>query len=238
MALVLVTGATRGIGLEVVRQLARAGHHALLGGRTARKSAAAAAHVAEALSGERHPATPAAVTPVVLDVTDPNGIEQAVRRLKDDFGKLDVLINNAAILLEEDRALSADQDDVLRKTMRTNLHGPVAVTRAVLPLMPAGGRVIMTSSGGGSMTDPIGGWAPAYCTSKAALNAATRHLAFELGSRNISVNAYCPGWTKTDMGGMSAPRTVEQAADTAVWLATAERIGTGSFYRDRMEIPW
>ncbi len=96
----------------------------------------------------------------------------------------------------------------------------------------------MTSSGGGSMTDPIGGWSPAYCVSKSALNALTRHFAYELSSQKISVNAYCPGWVRTDMGGKSAPRSVEQGADTAVWLATADKIETGKFYRDRKIIPW
>lgn len=96
----------------------------------------------------------------------------------------------------------------------------------------------MTSSQGGSMTDPVGGWSPAYCLSKSFLNAITRHLANELSGRNISVNAFDPGWVKTDMGGPSAPRQVEEGADTVVWLATSEKISTGKFYRSRKEIPW
>ena len=88
------------------------------------------------------------------------------------------------------------------------------------------------------MSDPVGGWSPAYCISKSLLNAITRHLAYELKSKNISVNAMCPGWVKTDMGGKSAPRNVEQGADTAVWLATADKIPTGKFFSDRKEIPW
>lgn len=96
----------------------------------------------------------------------------------------------------------------------------------------------MTSSGGGSMTDAVGGWSPAYCISKSALNAMTRHLAYELSDRQIAVNAYCPGWVRTDMGGKSAPRNVEQGADTAVWLATTEHINSGLFFRDRKVIPW
>jgi NAD(P)-dependent dehydrogenase (short-subunit alcohol dehydrogenase family) len=175
---------------------------------------------------------------LVLDVADPISIEQAAAYVKSEWGQLDVLINNAAVLLKEDQSLASGVADVFHKTMHTNVFGPVAVTRALLPLMPAGARIIMTSSGGGSMTDPVGGWSPVYCVSKSSLNAATRHLAYELASRNISVNAYCPGWVRTDMGGKSAPRSVEQGADTAVWLATTNPIPTGRFFRDRKEIPW
>ncbi len=88
------------------------------------------------------------------------------------------------------------------------------------------------------MSDPAGGWSPAYCVSKSFLNAITKHLAYELSNRSISVNAFDPGWVKTDMGGRSAPGSVEQGADTAVWLATAEHVGTGKFYYSRKEIPW
>lgn len=229
MKTVLVTGSNKGIGLEVVRQLARGGHRLLLAARDAQKGEAAVALLAkEKLT----------VMAIVLDVTDPVSIEQAARRVQAEFGTLDVLINNAAVLLKEDQSLATGTAEVFHKTMRTNVFGPVAVTRAFLPLMRDGARVIMTSSGGGSMTDPVGGWAPVYCVSKSSLNAATRHLAFELDNRKISVNAYCPGWVKTDMGGQSAPRNVEQGADTAVWLATTAKISTGKFYRDRREIPW
>jgi NAD(P)-dependent dehydrogenase (short-subunit alcohol dehydrogenase family) len=88
------------------------------------------------------------------------------------------------------------------------------------------------------MTDPVGGWSPAYCISKSLLNAIARHLANELSHRKIPVNAFCPGWVKTDMGGKSAPRSIEEGADTAVWLATTEKVGSGNFYRDRKVIPW
>ena len=96
----------------------------------------------------------------------------------------------------------------------------------------------MVSSEGGSMTDPVGGWSPAYCISKSLLDAMTRHLAHDLSDRRVSVNAFCPGWVKTDMGGRSAPRNVERGADTGVWLATEVKIATGKFFRDRKEIPW
>lgn len=104
--------------------------------------------------------------------------------------------------------------------------------------MARGGRIIMTSSDGGSMSEPVEGWSPAYCVSKSLLNAITRHLAHELHDFGISVNAFDPGWVKTDMGGQSAPGSVEQGADTAVWLATSENPGTGKIYHHRKEIHW
>ncbi|MFN5171193.1 MAG: SDR family oxidoreductase [Cyclobacteriaceae bacterium] len=229
MKKILVTGSNKGIGFEVVRQLAQAGHHVLLAARDATRGSEAAARLRE---------EKITVTSLVLDVADPISIEQAAGYVKAEWGRLDVLINNAAVLLKEDQSLASGAADVFHKTMRTNVFGPVAVTRALLPLMSAGARIIMTSSGGGSMTDPVGGWSPVYCVSKSSLNAATRHLAYELSSRNISVNAYCPGWVRTDMGGKSAPRSVEQGADTAVWLATVDLAPTGKFFRDRREIPW
>jgi NAD(P)-dependent dehydrogenase (short-subunit alcohol dehydrogenase family) len=229
MKVILVTGSNKGIGYEVVRQLAQLGHTVILAARDTRRGTEAVAQLEK---------QNLRVHLLVLDVTDPVSIDQSASYVKETFGRLDVLINNAAVLLREDKSLATGTAEVFHRTMRTNVFGPVAVSRALLPLMPAGSRILMTSSGGGSMTDPVGGWAPVYCVSKSALNAATRHLAFEMASRNISVNAYCPGWVRTDMGGKSAPRSVEQGADTAVWLATADQAPTGKFFRDRKEIPW
>lgn len=226
---ILVTGANKGIGLEVVRQLASLRHQVLLAARDEQKGKEAVRQLkAEGLDAYF----------LLLDVSDEMTISQAVQQVKKQFGKIDVLINNAAVLLREDQSLSEGTAEVFHKTMRTNVFGPVQLVRHFLPLIPSGGRIINTSSGGGSMTDPVGGWSPVYCVSKSSLNAITRHLASELSSRNIAVNAYCPGWVKTDMGGKSAPRTVEQGADTAVWLATAEINETGKFFRDRKVIPW
>lgn len=227
--IILVTGANKGIGFEVVRQLAALGHTVLLTARNRQKGLEAS----EKLIKEN-----LRVLFLHLDVCDESSIAEASRQVKERFGKLDVLINNAAVLLKEDKKITTDDYQVFNETYKTNVVGPLLIVKHFLSLIPAGGRIINTSSGGGSMTDPVGGWSPAYCISKSALNALTRHLAHELAARNISVNAYCPGWVRTDMGGKSAPRSVKQGADTAVWLATADIQETGRFFRDRQIIPW
>lgn len=226
---VLVTGANRGIGLEIVRQLCKLNLQVILASRDVTNGEAA---MAKLESENLRP------TMVQLDVTREESIVDAVATIKSRFGRLNVLINNAAVLFKQDRSLIHNASEVTASTLQADALAPLSVARAFLPLMNSGDRIINVSSGGGSMTDPVGGWSPAYCVSKSLLNAITRHLAYELNDRGILVNAMCPGWVKTDMGGKSAPRSVEQGADTAVWLATASRISTGKFYRDRKEIPW
>jgi len=227
--IILVTGANKGIGLEIVRQLSSQGHSVILTSRVEARGLAAQVQLRkENLS----------VDYVQMDITSEESIRTACNKVKATFGKLDVLINNAAILLKEDQSLLKTDLDLIQQTIQTNSIAQLAVTRAFLSLIPDGGRIIMTSSGGGSMTDPVGGWSPAYCVSKSFLNAITRHLAYELSDRTISVNVFDPGWVKTDMGGKSAPGNVEAGADTAVWLATTEKTGTGKFYRSRKVIAW
>jgi NAD(P)-dependent dehydrogenase (short-subunit alcohol dehydrogenase family) len=227
--IILVTGANKGIGFEIVRQLAKLGHDVILTARDQINGLNAVNHLkAEGLS----------VRFIQLDITNQESISKVFDYVKNNFKKLDVLINNGAILLKEDQSLLKNQWNIIEETVQTDALAQLNVVRILRPLLSPGGRIIFTSSEGGSMTDPVGGWSPAYCISKSMLNAITRHLAFELSSRNISVNAFCPGWVKTDMGGKSAPRNVEQGADTGVWLATAEKITTGKFFRDRKEIPW
>jgi NAD(P)-dependent dehydrogenase (short-subunit alcohol dehydrogenase family) len=224
----LVTGANKGIGFEIVRQLSKLGHEVILTARDEKKGIDAVAKLkSENLS----------VHFIQLDITKEESIASAVIQVKKQFGSIDVLINNAAILEKEDKSLLNTEWSVIQKTIETDALAQLHVTRHFLPLFKTGSRIIMTSSGGGSMTEPVGGWSPAYCVSKSMLNAVTRHLAYELTDQ-IKVNAYCPGWVKTDMGGRSAPRAVEEGADTAVWLATAETIATGKFYRDQKIIPW
>lgn len=227
--IILVTGSNKGIGFEIVRQLCTLGHDVVLTARDPKKGWDAVARLKlENLS----------VHFIELDITNEQSIQQAFNSIKSSFGKLDVLINNAAILLKQDQSLLRNDFSIIEETLNVNSMAQLNVTRAFQSLIPDGGRIIMTSSEGGSMTDPVGGWSPAYCISKSLLNAITRHLAHELSHRKIPVNAFCPGWVKTDMGGKSAPRSVKEGADTAVWLATTEKIGSGNFYRDRKVIPW
>ncbi len=229
MKTILITGSNKGIGYETARQLLRMGHRVILSGRDEVKIRAAAASL-EKEGGE--------VQLVTMDVSAPESVQSAAAILQKQQVRLDVLINNAGIVHRADRDLSADNEDVLLTTLATNSLGPLRVVRALLPMLNAGGRIINISSEGGSMTDPVGGWSPAYCVSKSLLNAMARHLAYELEDRKITVNAICPGWVKTDMGGKSAPRSVERGAETLVWMATANSVPTGMFFRDKKVIPW
>lgn len=227
--IVLVTGANKGIGYEIVRQLARRGFEVILTSRDKAKGMAALNQLRE---------ENLSVDFVPMDITNEESIQQAFNKVKSTYQRLDVLINNAGICLKEDRSLLQGDLSIIRQTVETNALSQLTVTRIFYPIISAGGRIIMTSSEGGSMSDPVGGWSPAYCVSKSFLNAITRHLAYEFRDRRISVNAFDPGWVKTDMGGRSAPGSVEQGADTAVWLATTESVDTGKFYYSRKEIPW
>ncbi|MCX4609979.1 SDR family NAD(P)-dependent oxidoreductase [Streptomyces mirabilis] len=219
----LVTGANRGIGREVARQLAVAGHTVFL---TAR-SAEAAAEAARAAGPDAHP--------LRLDVTSEADITAVAR----DLTALDVLVNNAAITYDTwQRATDADLD-VVREAAETNLYGPWRLTQALLPLLRASARprVVNVSSAVASLAS-MGGGTPAYTSTKAALNALTRMLAAELGPDRVLVNAVCPGWVATDMGGPGG-RPVAEGAASVVWAATLPDDGpTGGFFRDGQPLPW
>jgi NAD(P)-dependent dehydrogenase (short-subunit alcohol dehydrogenase family) len=227
----LVTGANRGIGLEVVRQLARLGFTVILGSRDERKGEEAA----EALARDE-----LKVYARRLDVTDESSVEELRRWVLERFGRLDVLVNNAAILYDTwQRAENADFDTV-REAFETNTLGAWRVSKAFIPLMRAGGRgrVVNVSSESGSLAS-MGGGTPAYSVSKAALNALTRMLADELRRDRILVNSVCPGWVATEMGGPNAPRTPAEGAASVVWAATLPDDGpTGGFFRDGEPLPW
>jgi NAD(P)-dependent dehydrogenase (short-subunit alcohol dehydrogenase family) len=228
----LVTGANRGIGLEIARQLAAAELRVLLGCRDPGKSEAAVAQLArEGL----------AVSALALDVSDPAGIGRARSVIEQEFGRLDVLVNNAGILIDpKGVSLQLLDAEILRATLETNLIGAMRTTQALLPLMLRGGygRIVNLSSGLGQLEQMQAG-TPAYRISKTALNALTRILAAELAGTNVKINAMCPGWVRTDMGGAQAERSVEEGADTALWLATLADDGpSGGFFRDRAPIPW
>ena len=227
----LVTGAYRGIGLEVTRRLALRGFAAVLTARDAAKAEAAAAPLKrEGLE----------VDPTQLDVTDARSVEAARLFVEERFGRLDVLVNNAAILYDSwQRAEAADLDTV-REAFETNTLGPWRVCQAFVPLLRRGGhgRVVNVSSESGSLAS-MGAGTPAYSVSKAALNALTRMLAAELGGAGVLVNSVCPGWVATEMGGPDAPRTPREGAAGIVWAATLPDSGpTGGFFRDGEPLAW
>ena len=236
----LVTGATRGIGYETVRQLAEAGVTTLLAGRDpARTQAAADKLKAEGLS----------VEPIVLDVTDADTIQKAAAEVKARFGKLDILVNNAGIAVDDlGKAPSEQSLDVWRETFDTNLFGVVEVTKAFLPLLKAApaARIVNVSSMLGSLTlhvdpnSPIYSFkVPAYDASKSALNSWTVHLAYELRDTPIKVNAVHPGYVQTDMNRGEGEIDVPTGAKTSVEMALIGADGaTGSFTYLGKTLPW
>jgi len=227
----LITGANRGIGFEVCRQLATAGCIVLLTARDARKAKAAA----DALSGVGR------VEPLVLDVADANSITKAAAEVARRHGRLDILVNNAGINYDTwETVENADIDGTVMETITTNLLGPWRVCQAFLPLLrkSRAGRIVNVSSESGSLAH-MSAKPPAYQVTKAALNALTRTLAGELRGSHILVNSVCPGWVVTDMGGAGAPRSVSEGAAGIVWAATLPDDGpSGGLFRDGKPLPW
>jgi NAD(P)-dependent dehydrogenase (short-subunit alcohol dehydrogenase family) len=227
---ILITGANRGIGYEIARQCGMMGHHIILSGRNASKTSVAVQKLKE--NGIH-------ADLLLMDVSVKDSIRIAAEEFSESGIKLDVLVNNAGTSIRADRNLLKDEETILEKILNTNSFGPLYVTKAFLPYMNRPGRIIMISSSGGILNGPVPGWSPAYCTSKTLLNAFTKHLAYELEGEHISVNAVCPGWVKTDMGGSGATRSVEKGAETPVWLAfEAPQSLTCKFLRDKKEIVW
>ena len=222
---ILTTGGNRGIGFEICRQLADLGHIVYIGARDIVKGTEAATIIG---NNSR---------PIQLDVADNDDIRRAVEKIATETGVLDVLINNAGIISTGVNAIDTETEEAQR-VMETNYYGPWKTSGAFIQLLDKSkdGRIINMSSGMGSLADLVGGHG-AYRLSKHALNGLTIQLANELSGK-IKVNAMCPGWVRTDMGGEGAPRSVEEGADTAVWLATTDDIPTGKFFRNRSEISW
>jgi NAD(P)-dependent dehydrogenase (short-subunit alcohol dehydrogenase family) len=223
MKTALITGAYRGLGFEVARQLAARGFRVILTARQLGAAQAAAAKLSNCAA-------------LQLDVTEATSVARAAAQVSE----LDVLINNAGIIVEGDQDILRIAPELVLETLATNTLGPLRVAQAFVPhlLKSAAGRIVNVSSGGGQLSQ-MGTWSPAYCISKTALNAVTCQLAAVLKPQGIAVNSVCPGWCRTDMGGPSAPRSVEEGADGIVWLATeAPRDKTGMFWRDREVIPW
>jgi NAD(P)-dependent dehydrogenase (short-subunit alcohol dehydrogenase family) len=223
----LVSGANRGIGREVARQLAERDYEVILSARDQAKASAAADELSRETGGK--------VTPLRLDVADPVSIAQAAEQVRSDPGRLDVLVNNAGIGSDFGVA-GADPDfEKVQAALDTNFFGAYRLTIALLPLLRQSEhpRIVNVSSGMGGVTE-MGGWSPGYRVSKAALNAMTRILSAELKGEGILVNSACPGFVNTDMGGpMGAKKPVEDGAGGIVWLATLPDDGpSGGFFRD------
>lgn len=268
MKTVLITGGNRGIGHEIARQLDELGYTVILGSRNLEKGQNAVGNFSKNVIVKQ------------LDVTNEDSIQRVFEFVKTDFGKLDVLINNAGLgtnyqsdnksvadnakntlktMLPGARKVSKVMAPILRKAgiipqkesaemvslihvkhlMETNFYGAWRMIQVFIPLLQKSnnGRIINVSSGMGELASLTGEY-PAYSLSKSSLNALTILFSNELKDKGISVNATCPGWVRTDMGGPDAPRDVSQGADTAVWLASIEKCPTGKFFRDRQEINW
>lgn len=231
----LVTGANRGIGLEIAKQLAEQDIHVIVGSRDLAKGQQAAAEILEQTGKE--------VEALALDVSRPDSIVEAMTKIVEHHGALHILVNNAGVFLDnqaQQNSVFEVTPETLEASFATNLYGPLRLIQEALPLMRRVdyGRIVNLSSGMGQLSD-MGGGSTGYRLSKVALNALTRIVAAELKNEKIKINTMCPGWVRTDMGGPNASRSVEQGADTAVWLATLAADGpSGGFFRDRQAIPW
>lgn len=267
MKTIVVTGANRGIGLEICRQLDKMGHTVILGSRNLEKGLEAVGNFSKNVIVKQ------------LDVTNEESIQCFYAFVEANQGKLDVLINNAGVganfgvkknavskvksYMEKNIPgvrqltkavipvlrnagiveLKADAESIslmnVKEIMETNFYGPWRMIQVFIPLLQKseGGRIINISSGMGQLGGLTGEYS-GYSISKSSLNALTIMFSNELKSKGIKVNAICPGWVKTAMGGPNAPREVSEGADTAVWLATTKEISNGKFFRDRKELNW
>lgn len=235
----LITGANKGIGFEIARKLGALGHLVLVGARD-RKLGQAATDKLKAEGADAHLMT--------LDVTHQPSIVRTVNFIEQEYGRLDVLVNNAAIIHDRSLKPSDTPLDTIREVFEPNFFGLIAVTQAMIPLLlkSKAGRIVNMSSGLGSLTlqsdpaNPFGDYKLlGYDASKTAVNSVTVHFAWELRNTPIKINSACPGWVKTDMGGPEAPGNVEDGADTPVWLATLPADGpSGGYFQGRKPLPW
>jgi NAD(P)-dependent dehydrogenase (short-subunit alcohol dehydrogenase family) len=223
MKTVLITGAYRGLGYEVARQLSERGWKVIVSARRQEQGSAAAAKLKNASFLE-------------LDIAEDASVARAAKEVLE----LDVLINNAAIIIEGDQDILTIAPEVIARTIAANALGALRVSQAFVPhlLKSPAGRIVNVSSGAAQLSD-MGTWSPAYAASKTTLNAITCLLAAALKDKGIAVNSVCPGWCRTEMGGPDAPRSVEEGAAGIVWLAAdAWQKNTGLFWRDREVIAW
>jgi NAD(P)-dependent dehydrogenase (short-subunit alcohol dehydrogenase family) len=242
MTIALITGANKGIGLEVARQLAQKGIHVLIGARDAVKGEAAA----QTLQAEGYTADF-----IQLEVSNEGSVKQAARMVADRYGKLDILVNNAGIHPEYPQGIFTFEQislELMMQIYQTNVFGAFMMMREFLPLLrkSEAGRIVNTSSSAGSLTDQSDPTSPyygvnttGYNSSKTALNALTVQLAKQLAGTNIKVNSACPGWVQTDMGSAAAPRTVQEGARIIITLATLPQDGAnGGFFNEDGAIAW
>jgi len=228
----LISGGARGIGRGIARGLAGKGYRVVITARDAAAAVQAAEELSDGVDGS--------VRGLSLEVTDQASVDHLIEAVSADPGSLDVLVNNAGIL--PDHGVPAAEADLnqAHEIVETNLFGAWRLTQAALPLLreSAHPRIVNVSSGLGQLSD-MGRGTTGYRVSKAGPNALTRVLANEEGENAVLVNTMCPGWVRTDLGGPHARRSVEEGADTAIWLATLPDGGpTGCFFRDREPIPW
>jgi NAD(P)-dependent dehydrogenase (short-subunit alcohol dehydrogenase family) len=232
----LVTGSNRGIGFEIAKQLSMKKIEVILTSRNSANGEAAVRKIAR--DGVKK------VVSMELDISNQVSVDSLLDEVEKTFGRLDILVNNAAILIDKDNVTASNADlETVKATLETNLIGAWRMCKTFIPLMKKNGygRIVNVSSGVGEFEymATSGGYWPAYSVSKASLNALTVMLASELRGTNILVNAVCPGWVRTDMGGSNATRSVEEGAATPVWLATLPDGGpTGHNYYDKKRISW
>ncbi|MED3947143.1 MULTISPECIES: SDR family oxidoreductase [Priestia] len=227
----LVTGGNRGIGYELVRQLAMKGFKVILTSRNSETGHKAVQKLKDSYLD---------VSFVVMDISSEASIRQAAATVSEQYGRLDVLINNAGIYLDKNQKLVNLDPSVLEKTLETNFFGAYHVIRSFMPLMEqqAYGRIINVSSEYGAMSEMSSSGVGAYKLSKLILNGLTQLIAAE-STKDIKINAVDPGWVSSDMGGPSAPRTPQQAASSILWLATIGPEGpSGGFFKDGKQINW
>ncbi len=227
----VVTGGNKGIGFGICRALAKQGIRTILTARDTSRGASAKEQLhKEGLETIFHS----------LDVADRDSIDSLAGFLTQEFGRLDILINNAAIRKDAGMMGMDVPIEIVREMMETNLYGPLMMCQTLAPLLKrsSAGRIVNVSSGMGSLTN-MGGGSPAYRITKTALNAMTKVLASEFRGTGVLVNCCHPGWVRTDMGGRGASKSIDEGADTPVWLALLPKDGpTGGYFQDRNLIPW
>lgn len=227
----LITGGNRGIGSELAKQLAEKNFQVIVGSRNKEKGQMVFSSLKNIETN---------IHVIELDVDHHESIKNAMKYVQQTFGRLDVLINNAGVYLDENQKMTEEDPAILEQTLRTNLLGPYHLIRSFLPLMTENnyGRIVNISSGYGQMEEMDQTGPGSYKLSKFALNGLTRLLAVEV-SGNIKINAVCPGWVRTDMGGPHASRSVEDAAKSILWLTELDENGpNGEFFRNGLNINW